>query len=62
MDKNTLSIAEYVDQMAMVLDLQLNSEHRIGVIENFAKIKAIAQLVNDFPLPDNIEASPIFVP
>ena len=62
MERNTLSIAEYVDQMAMVLDLQLNPEYRIGVIENFAKIKAIASLVNEFPLPDNIESSPIFEP
>jgi Na+-transporting NADH:ubiquinone oxidoreductase subunit NqrB len=62
MDENTLLIAEYVDLMAMVLDLQLNPEYRTGVIENFAKIKAIASLVNEFPLPDNIEAAPIFEP
>lgn len=62
MDENTLLIAEYVDLMAMVLDLQLNPEYRTGVIENFAKIKAIASLVNEFLLPDNIEAAPIFEP
>ena len=62
MDENTLSIAEYVDQMAIVLDLHLNPEYRTGVIENFTKIKAIAQLVNEFPLPDHIESSPIFEP
>ncbi len=43
--------------MAMVLDLPLNPEYRIGVIENFATIKAIAFLVNEFSLPDNIESS-----
>ena len=62
MDEKTLSIAEYVDRMAIVLDLQLNPEYRTGVIENFTKIKAIASLVNEFPLPNNIEASPIFEP
>ena len=45
MDKDVLSTTEYVNRMALVLDLQLNSEYRTGVIENFARIKAIAQLV-----------------
>ena len=62
MDEDVLSTTEYVDQMASVLDLQLNSEYRTGVIENFARIKAIAQLVNEFPLPNNIEAAPVFEP
>ena len=57
-----ISLAEYVEQMAMLLDLQLKPEHRTGVIENFGQIKAIARLVNEFPLPDNIEISPIFEP
>ncbi len=62
MDENTLVINEYVERMALLLDLQLNLEHRLGVVENFARIEAIAQLVNEFPLPDNIEAAPIFEP
>ncbi len=62
MDENRLVIAEYVERMAFLLDLQLNPEHRLGVVENFARIEASAQLVNEFPLPDNIEAAPIFEP
>jgi hypothetical protein len=62
MDNSPLSIAEYVSQMTMLLDLQLSPEHRPSVIENFARIKAIAQLVNEFPLPENIEAAPVFEP
>ena len=62
MDEDVLSTTEYVDRMALVLDLQLNWEYRTGVIENFARIKAIAQLVNEFPLPNNIEAAPVFEP
>lgn len=57
-----ISLAEYVDQMAMILDLPLSPEQRTGVIENFAKISKTFQLVNEFPLPDYIEASPIFEP
>lgn len=62
MDKKTLDIAEYVEQMALLLDLQLQPEHRPGVVENFGRIRAIAQLVNEFPLLDNIEAAPVFEP
>jgi len=62
MEQNTLSIADYVDRMAMVLDLPLKPEHHPGVIENFARIKAIAQLVNEFPIPLEIEPAPIFEP
>lgn len=60
MDEKTLDPAEYVDQMAMLLDLQLHPEHRPGVVENFARIMAIAQIVNEFPLPAEVEAAPVF--
>ncbi|MDF5719143.1 MAG: DUF4089 domain-containing protein [Rhizonema sp. PD37] len=55
-------IDNYIDLMALLLDLQLRDEDRDGVIANFEKIKAIAQLVNEFPLPEHIEASPVFEP
>ena len=62
MTEKTLSIAEYVDQVALLLDLPLKEEHRSGVIDNFARIQAIAQLVNEFPLPFEIEAASLFEP
>ncbi|MBO3463180.1 DUF4089 domain-containing protein [Aetokthonos hydrillicola Thurmond2011] len=52
----------YVDMMALLVDLQLLDEYRDGVVANFEKIQAIAQLVNEFPLPDNIEVAPVFEP
>ena len=61
MSEEDLSVVEYVEQVAMLLDLQLKPEYRIGVVDNFNRIRAIASLVNEFPLPDNIEA-PIFEP
>lgn len=60
MNEKTLAASEYVDQMAMLLDLQLHPAHRPGVVENFARIMAIAQIVNEFPLPAEVEAAPIF--
>ncbi|MDF5715549.1 MAG: DUF4089 domain-containing protein [Rhizonema sp. NSF051] len=55
-------MGNYVDMMALLLDLQLRDEDRDGVMANFETIKAIAQLVNEFPLPEHIEASPVFEP
>ncbi|MBD2744554.1 DUF4089 domain-containing protein [Coleofasciculus sp. FACHB-1120] len=53
---------EYVNLMAKLIDLPLAPEHHPGVVENLRKIAAIAQLVNEFPLPDEIEAAPVFQP
>jgi Asp-tRNA(Asn)/Glu-tRNA(Gln) amidotransferase C subunit len=54
-------VAEYVDRTAAILDLDINPEYRENVIANFEKIHAIAQLVNEFPIPD-VEALPTFEP
>lgn len=53
---------EYVNLMAKLIDLPLAPEHHPGVVENLSKIAAIAQLVNEFPLPEEIEAAPVFQP
>lgn len=62
MKEKTLDPAEFVEQMALLLDLPLKPEHRPGVVENFARIMAIAQLVNEFSLPAETEAAPVFKP
>lgn len=54
--------AQFVDQMALLLNLPLAPDDRLGVVENFTRIQAIAQLVLDFPLPEAIEAAPVFRP
>ena len=56
------AVTEYVDQMALLLDLQIDPEYRLEVVDNFARIMAQAQLVNEFSLPDEIEAAPVFEP
>ncbi|MDX2214609.1 MAG: DUF4089 domain-containing protein [Oculatellaceae cyanobacterium bins.114] len=62
MTEQILDIENYVEQMALVLDLSLAPEHKPGVIDNFARTAAIAQLVLDFPLPQAIEVAPTFSP
>jgi hypothetical protein len=54
------NIEEYVDRTSSLINLPLDPEHRPGVVENFERIAAIARLVNEFPLPQNIEAAPVF--
>lgn len=62
MSEKSLNPAEYVDQMALLINLPLLPEHRPGVIENMERIIAVALLVNEFPLPEEIEPAPIFAP
>ncbi|RCJ30021.1 hypothetical protein A6770_21245 [Nostoc minutum NIES-26] len=62
MESQEFNVGEYVDQMSLLLDLQLRDEYRDGVVTNFERIKAIAQLVNSFPLPEDVEAAPVFEP
>jgi hypothetical protein len=62
MTKETVDFGEYVDRMAELIDLPIDPEYRPGVVDNITRVAAIAQLVNEFPLPDDIEAAPVFEP
>ena len=62
MESNNFNVQEYVNQMSLLLDLPINEEYKDGVIANFEKIKDIAEIVNNFPLPESIEIAPIFEP
>ncbi|EKQ68723.1 hypothetical protein OsccyDRAFT_3270 [Leptolyngbyaceae cyanobacterium JSC-12] len=56
------NFAEYVDQAAAMIGLPIPTEYHQSVVENFERIAAIAQLVLDFPLPEEIENAPVFDP
>ncbi|MEQ8972648.1 MAG: DUF4089 domain-containing protein [Coleofasciculus sp. C1-SOL-03] len=62
MNQETFDCGEYVDRMAELMDLPIDSDYRPGVVDNITRIVAIAQVVNEFPLPDTIEAAPVFEP
>ncbi|XGV99710.1 MAG: DUF4089 domain-containing protein [Leptolyngbya sp. BL-A-14] len=62
MSETPPDFAPVVDQLAALIALPLQPEHRSGVVDNFARIAAVAQLVNEFPLSDEIEIAPIFEP
>ncbi|MFN6541502.1 MAG: DUF4089 domain-containing protein [Nostoc sp. EkiNYC01] len=62
MQDRGFDVGEYVRQMVLLLDLQVRDEYFDGVVANFERIKAIANLVNSFPLPEEVEVAPIFEP
>jgi hypothetical protein len=62
MESQEFDVGVYVEQMAMLLDLRLRDEYRDGVVANFERIRAIADLVNSFPIPEDVEVAPVFEP
>jgi hypothetical protein len=62
MQSQEFNVSEYVKQMSLLLDLQLRDEYRDEIVANFERIKAIAQVVNSFPLSEEVEAAPVFEP
>lgn len=57
-----VAVEEYVDRAAAALGLSLGAEFRPGVVANFERTAAIAELVMTFELPDTVEAAPVFRP
>jgi hypothetical protein len=55
-------IAEYVEQTAKLIDLPIAPDYRPSIVKNFVAISAIAQLITEFPLAEDIEAAPVFEP
>ncbi|MBS3026325.1 MAG: DUF4089 domain-containing protein [Dolichospermum sp. DET50] len=62
MENQNFNTQEYIQQMSLLLNLSINEKYKDGVITNFEKIKDIAEIVNNFPLPESIEIAPIFEP
>ena len=57
---NEDDIEAFVEAAARIVDLPLAPEHRSGVVMNFRRIAAMARLVNEFPLPPDVEPAPVF--
>jgi len=55
-------VESYVEQMAAMIGLPIPTECKQGVVDNMVRTAAIAQLVLEFPLPDEIEPGPVFEP
>jgi hypothetical protein len=62
MESQSFDVEEYVRQMSLLLNLHINDKYQDGVVANFEKIKDIAEVVNNFPLSEEIEIAPVFEP
>ena len=62
MNNKKFNSTEYIEQTALLLGFNLPDEYRDGVVANFERIQVIAKLVSEFPLPEDIEAAPVFEP
>lgn len=54
--------SEFVHVMSEAIALPIPAEYQENVVANFDRIHTIAQLVLEFPLPEEIEAAPVFEP
>lgn len=54
--------AVYVDQLSSIIQLPIPPECKAGVITNLERTEAIAQLVLQFPISEDIEVAPTFQP
>lgn len=62
MSEENTDIAQYVEQAAELLELEISPAFLPGVIDNFATIAKTAALVTEFDLSPQIEAPPVFIP
>ncbi|BAS57260.1 hypothetical protein NIES2135_33840 [Leptolyngbya boryana NIES-2135] len=53
---------KFVEVMSEVVAMPIPDEYRESVVANFQRIQTVAQLVLEFPLPEEIEIAPVFEP
>jgi hypothetical protein len=52
----------YAERMAAAVGLPLDPARKAAVAQHLAILLAAASLVLEFPLPDEVEAAPVFEP
>ncbi|MDX2244996.1 MAG: DUF4089 domain-containing protein [Leptolyngbyaceae cyanobacterium bins.302] len=62
MTNPSFNSATYVDQAATLIALPIPADYHQSVVENFERITQVAQLVLEFPLPEETEIAPEFDP
>ncbi len=55
-------IADYLDQAAILLNLPIRPEHYAEVLAAFRVLRAQAEVVTEFALPEHTEAAPRYTP
>lgn len=55
-------IAGFVEEASQAIGLPIRQEDLPGVLENAARLHALARVVMDFPLPEEVEDAGVFQP
>ena len=51
-----------VEQLAALAGLSIAPADRLAVAQQLSALLTVARLVTEFPLPDDVEAAPVFCP
>jgi hypothetical protein len=62
MTDQQMTSEQLVDVLADLMGLTIASEHRPGIIANLERNAELAQLLIEFPIPDEVEIAPVFQP
>lgn len=62
MSEKSSSIDDYIDMASTTIGLAIDPAFRSGVIAAFVRTQQMAEMVMDFPLPEEIDIAPVFVP
>jgi hypothetical protein len=61
-DRKEAGLGSYVDAAACLIDLPIAPQYRDNVIANLERTAEIAKLAVADPLPDDLDAAPVFRP
>ncbi len=61
-ERKETGLGSYVDAAAHLIDLPIAPQYRDNVITNLERTAEIAKLAVADPLPDDLEAAPVFRP
>jgi hypothetical protein len=56
------AVTAYLGAMSALIGLPIDPAFRASVGEHLARLLAVAALIEEFPLPDDVEVAPVFHP
>lgn len=62
METAPAELDRYIESSAALLQLSLPEASRPAVAANLAQIQSLVEFIEEFPLPPETEAAPIFTP
>jgi hypothetical protein len=54
------ALAAFADAAAALIALPIDPRFRADVVDHLARLVAAAELLEEFPLPEDVEVAPVF--